>query len=79
MTPLEIKCLLLTKNISQRSIAINIGKSSSAISQVINRKATSKTIAIAISQSLGLPIEAVFPEIISKDLKKIQKLLRKKN
>lgn len=46
----------------QKDIAANIGCSPAAVSMVINGKAKSRRIMLAIADALGKPVAEVFPD-----------------
>ena len=61
MTPTQIKIELLKRKTSQSEIAELIFKSRQMVSMVINGKARSRKIEIAIAASINKDVEKVFP------------------
>lgn len=62
MTPLEIQFELKKKDITQKSIADEIGVSETSVSKVINRLIVSDRVMKAVAKAVGKDHRAVFPE-----------------
>ena len=52
---------LKAKGIRQKEIAARCGVSPAAVSQVLNGKACSQKIRVAIAEAVNLPVEELFP------------------
>jgi lambda repressor-like predicted transcriptional regulator len=59
LTPKQIKAQMILKGIKQADIATQANKSSSAVSQVVNKKMQSRWIAGFIAKALGVTIEEI--------------------
>lgn len=69
MTPLEIQFELRKRNILQKSIAIEEGKSEMAVSKVINKMMVSARLMRAIAQKIEKDPAEVFTEYYPKRTK----------
>lgn len=63
----EIRQRLSDKSIKVGDIAESIGISSAAVSKVLHGHGRSRRIEALIAQALGLPVEQVFPDRVSKE------------
>lgn len=63
MKPEEIKAELMKQGYTQGMLAEVLSCTPSLVCKVINRKAQSYRIALAVAKSISLPIDRVFPEI----------------
>jgi len=62
MTPKEIKSAIKAKGLTQKSIAIKIGKSEIAVSMTVNKNMVSDYIMRGIAGAIGNDPVDVFPE-----------------
>ena len=62
MTPLEIQFELRKRDILQKLIALEEGKSEMAVSKVINKRLVSNHLMRAVSQKIEREPSEVFPE-----------------
>ncbi|MGI6655232.1 MAG: helix-turn-helix transcriptional regulator [Desulfobulbus sp.] len=58
----SLREIIKASKILQKDIAANIGCSPAAVSMVINGKAKSRRIMLAIADALGKPVAEVFPD-----------------
>lgn len=66
MTPLEIKIELMKRGITMRSIALDLGVSVTAVSQVVRRGFVSQNIMRTVAEAIGKKPRQVFPEYFAR-------------